>query len=196
GGRFAGPRGVAVESGQPPPAPRSPPVRTCPVTFTAGQGVRRFELRQGQQIAIGRSRQCELYVNSPRLSRRHCAVSFGEQGLVLDDLGSSNGTFVNGRRVSRVALRPGDIIQIGGIAIQVDYDPQSADQLDLRCERCNRLVSMARCEDGQVFELGSSFVCAECAAVLHNQALSQTEKQLAALLETEGFRVEGKSPLS
>ncbi len=171
-------------------------MRTCPITFTAGQGARRFELRQGSQLVIGRSRQCDLYVNSPRLSRRHCAVSLGEQGVVLEDLGSSNGTFVNGRRVSRVALRPGDIVQLGGVAIRADFDLRASQQLDLRCERCNRMVSMARCEDGQVFELGSQFVCAECAAVLHHQALSQTEQQLAAILTQEGFKVEEKSPLS
>jgi len=171
-------------------------MRTCAVSFTAGSGTRRYDLQHGRQVVIGRSKRADLYVNSPRLSRMHCAVRYGEQGLQLEDLGSSNGTFVNGQRVTRALLRPGDIIQLGGIAIRVDFDAGVSADLDLRCERCNRLVSMARCEDGQVFELGKQFVCPECMAVLHHENLSQTEQILVEVLGQEGFQVEGKSPLS
>ncbi|MGE0708319.1 MAG: protein kinase [Planctomycetota bacterium] len=171
-------------------------MRSCGVTFTAGSGVRRFDLRQGGQVVIGRSRECDLHVNSPRLSRKHCIVGFGDRGLTLTDQGSSNGTFVNGHRVEQVLLRPGDIIQLGGIAIRVDFDPRAAAQLDLRCERCGRLVSMARCEDGQVFELGKQFLCPECVVVLRHQNLSQAEQHMVDVLKGQGFEVEGKSPLS
>ena len=88
-------------------------MRSVAVTFTAGSGSRRFELREDQQISIGRSRRADLHVNSPRLSRIHCGVSFRDKGVVLEDLGSSNGTFVNGQRAKTVVLRPGDIIQLG-----------------------------------------------------------------------------------
>ena len=78
-------------------------------------------------------------------------------------MGSSNGTFVNGQRVQGAILRPGDIVQIGGVAIRLDFDAGLTDDLDLRCERCGRMVSRARCEDGQVFELGQNFLGPECA---------------------------------
>ena len=171
-------------------------MRTCGVTFTAGTGARRMELREGGEIVIGRSRQADLHVNSPRLSRRHCVIRFAERGLTLSDNNSSNGTFVNGRRIEQALLRPGDIVQVGGIAIRVDFDPKAAAQLDLRCERCGRLVSMARCEDGQVFELGKQFLCPECVLILRHQNLSQAEQHMAEVLEREGFKIERKTPLS
>jgi serine/threonine-protein kinase len=168
----------------------------CPVTFVSGTGARRFDITVGGQVVLGRSKRADLTVNSPRLSRMHCAVRLTNQGMHLEDLGSSNGTFVNGQRVSKVVLRPRDIIQLGGIAIRVDFDPASLQQQDMRCERCGRMVSMAHCEDGQVFELGSQFVCAECAHTLQHQSLNQTEQMLVAVLREEGYEVEGKTPLS
>jgi serine/threonine protein kinase len=171
-------------------------MRTFEVTFTAGTGVRRFELREGQELAIGRSRECDLHVASPRLSRRHCVLTFTSRGLTLTDQGSSNGTFVNGRRIQQVLMRPGDIIQVGGVAIRTDFDPKAAAQIDLRCERCNGLVSMARCEDGQVFELGKQFLCPQCMTILRHENLSQAEQYMVAALAEHGFEVEGKTPLS
>jgi serine/threonine protein kinase len=126
----------------------------------------------------------------------HFAVLYDERGIQVEDLGSSNGTFVNGTRIQRVAIRPGDIVQVGGIAIRLTFDASVAGQLDLRCERCNRMVSMARCEDGHVFELGTSFLCPECAAVVQHENLNQTERMLVDVLREEGFAVEGKTPLS
>ena len=54
----------------------------------------------------------------PEISRRHARVSRGGDGrLTIEDLASANGTFVNGERISRVALRDGDKIQIGTATI-------------------------------------------------------------------------------
>ena len=66
-------------------------MQRCAVTFTAGTGSRRFEFGpQTARVSIGRSQQADLYVNSPRLSRTHCAVRLDPQGGVLEDLGSAN----------------------------------------------------------------------------------------------------------
>lgn len=171
-------------------------MQTCPVTFVAGSGARQYDLPSGGQVVLGRSKRADLTVNSPRLSRLHCAVQFTDKGLHLEDLESSNGTFVNGQRIQKVALKPRDIIQIGGIAIRIDFDPSVSHALDLSCERCGRLISMARSDDGIVFELGSQFVCSECALVLQHQALNRTEQMLVDVLREDGYEVESKSPLS
>ena len=170
--------------------------RHTSVTFTAGAGARRFELTEGRQLVIGRSGGADLQVNSPRLSRRHAAVKLEPRGLSVEDLGSANGTFVNGQRVQQAMLRPGDIVMVGGVAIRVDFDQTLVPDLDLRCERCSRLVSMARCEEGQVFEMGRQFLCQECATIVRNQDLTQAEQELVAILREEGYQVGGKSPLS
>ena len=170
--------------------------RHTSVTFTAGAGARRFELTEGRQLIIGRSSGADLQVNSPRLSRKHAAVKLDARGLNVEDLGSANGTYVNGQRVQQALLRPGDIVMVGGVAIRVDFDQTLVPDLDLRCERCGRLVSMARCEEGQVFEMGRQFLCQECATIVRHQDLTQAEQELVAILREEGYQVGGKSPLS
>ena len=61
---------------------------------------------------IGRDRDCDVQLRSPRISRRHCRVTQGKDYLVVRDLGSANGVAVNGRRVKQARLRPGDELAI------------------------------------------------------------------------------------
>lgn len=74
-------------------------------------------LREGESVQIGRSRSCDLSLRSPEASRRHAEISCGPGGWHVRDLDSTNGTYVNGERVSERALRPGDRIEIGSDAI-------------------------------------------------------------------------------
>jgi two-component system cell cycle response regulator len=70
-------------------------------------------LERGENV-LGRSREATLAIDEPAISRRHARVVRTEDGRhILEDLGSQNGTFVNGRAVSRVVLRSGDRIQLG-----------------------------------------------------------------------------------
>jgi serine/threonine protein kinase len=166
------------------------------LTFTAGAGVRNYDVREGQQIVVGRSRKADLYVNSPRLSRLHCAVRRSNSRFTLEDLGSANGTFLNGQRVKQAFLRPGDIVQVGGVAIRIDFDPNASPDMSLRCDRCGMTTSMARSAEGSVFHVGKQFLCPDCALIQQTEDLSQSEQQLVEMLREEGFAVEGKTPLS
>jgi len=66
---------------------------------------------------VGRSRTCDLALPGADASRRHAEILGTGKGFRLRDLGSTNGTFVNGERVEEVELRPGDRIQIGDSTI-------------------------------------------------------------------------------
>ncbi|MBO0856323.1 MAG: ATP-binding cassette domain-containing protein, partial [Nocardia sp.] len=66
-------------------------------------------------LTIGRTSDNDIVVNDPLASRRHARLVKGGDGLVLEDLGSANGTFVNGRREQRVTLRERDIVTIGNV---------------------------------------------------------------------------------
>ncbi|WP_206811805.1 FhaA domain-containing protein [Paradesulfitobacterium ferrireducens] len=71
-----------------------------------------FPLTEGS-FYIGRHTQCELILSDPEVSRRHAALTQSEQGWMLDDLGSTNGTWVNNQRITLNAVAPGDRIQLG-----------------------------------------------------------------------------------
>ncbi|MGC1380973.1 MAG: FhaA domain-containing protein [Candidatus Baltobacteraceae bacterium] len=62
---------------------------------------------------IGRSEECEILLLDPSVSRTHAVVEVGSGEPVVRDLGSTNGTFVNGRRVERESLRDGDELSFG-----------------------------------------------------------------------------------
>jgi len=53
-------------------------------------------------------------------SRRHASISSGPAGLVVQDLGSTNGTFVNGQRVATATVRPGDLVKIGATTFRIE----------------------------------------------------------------------------
>jgi pSer/pThr/pTyr-binding forkhead associated (FHA) protein len=63
-------------------------------------------------IVVGRDRRCDVRIASCRVSRRHCCLVLGGGSVLVRDLGSTNGTRINGRRVEAGVLRPGDELAI------------------------------------------------------------------------------------
>jgi pSer/pThr/pTyr-binding forkhead associated (FHA) protein len=70
-------------------------------------------------LVIGRSSACQLVLADDTVSRRHAELRIESGCWLLRDLGSSNGTWVNGRRVVEAEVRPGDLIHLGGAAIRL-----------------------------------------------------------------------------
>lgn len=68
-----------------------------------------------ERLVIGRGEDCELTLANPRISRRHCEIFRCRNTFWIVDLGSTNGTMLNGRRLSDAAvLREGDLLHLGG----------------------------------------------------------------------------------
>ena len=119
-GMWAPPRLAEVAGGPPESAlwsgthgPRDPG-RPAPMVFPPGQG---------RSFTIGRTQDCDLRIADLSVSRRHAQLDRGENGWLLSDLGSHNGTRVNGWLVREpVPVRPGDVLQFGS-AIFVIQDP-------------------------------------------------------------------------
>ncbi len=65
------------------------------------------------QTTIGRSPDCDIFLDDVTVSRRHAIVARGSAAFTIEDLGSLNGTFLNRRRIERADLENGDEVQIG-----------------------------------------------------------------------------------
>lgn len=73
----------------------------------------------GREVTLGRSPECSMQLPAAGASRRHAAIAWRGARVVLRDLGSTNGTFLNGERVEgEVPLESGDRITIGGVEIR------------------------------------------------------------------------------
>ncbi|MGH0035366.1 MAG: FHA domain-containing protein [Myxococcota bacterium] len=71
-------------------------------------------------IVVGRGRSADLVLAEPTISRAHAAVGFDPaDGFFVQDLGSTNGTTVNGARAERQVLKSGDGIQMGKLQVEV-----------------------------------------------------------------------------
>src|SRR3954447_4683929 len=71
-------------------------------------------------LLIGRHPDCDVRLDLPKISRRHCCVALAYERVMIRDLGSRNGLRVNGRLVEEAQLHPGDEVAIGPILYRVE----------------------------------------------------------------------------
>ena len=64
-------------------------------------------------VTIGSSSDCDVHIESKFISQRHAQLVRSQKGCMLSDLNSTNGTFINSRRINKRVLRAGDIVTIG-----------------------------------------------------------------------------------
>lgn len=77
-------------------------------------------LKEGRHT-LGRSKKCEIFIPDSNLSREHCCFVVAADGCVLEDLGSMNGTQVNGKKIDkRQALSPGDAVRVGSVLVHFE----------------------------------------------------------------------------
>jgi hypothetical protein len=100
-----------------PPGPGDPG-RPSPMVFPPGSGT---------SFTIGRTQDCDLRIGDLSVSRRHARLDRGEDGWLLSDLGSHNGTRVNGWLVREpVPVRADDILQFGSAVFVIRDDPRAS----------------------------------------------------------------------
>jgi len=71
-------------------------------------------------LVIGRGRGADFVLAEATISRAHAAVGFAGEGFFVQDLGSTNGTYVNGGRETKIALKDGDELQMGKLRLRVN----------------------------------------------------------------------------
>ena len=102
------------------PRPLVPPVSSSRKAFLVGGGKR--VVVSGSHFVIGRSREADMVVDDPNVSRRHAELRPEQDGWIVRDLGSTNGIQVNGRHVAETALAPGDEITLGLTKLTFELD--------------------------------------------------------------------------
>jgi ABC transport system ATP-binding/permease protein len=81
-----------------------------------------FRLLPGSVKTVGRTARADFIVDAALISRIHCRLTAtASDQLIVEDLGSTNGTLVNGTKVDRVVLKPGDRLTVG----RVEFDVQA-----------------------------------------------------------------------
>ena len=83
------------------------------------EGDQSFELRLGTQLILGRALNSDIPVLDPTISRRHAEIVCDGEGIEVRDLGSSNGTFLNGDKVAITRVSAGDLVTFGKVAFRV-----------------------------------------------------------------------------
>ena len=84
---------------------------------------------RGRVVRIGRAIDNDIRLSGPLTSRHHCRIEVDASGAWVIDLGSANGTQVNGKKVERQAVRLGDVVGVGGARIHIEElmrSPKSA----------------------------------------------------------------------
>jgi pSer/pThr/pTyr-binding forkhead associated (FHA) protein len=79
-----------------------------------------FRLSAGSVKTVGRTARADFILDAALVSRLHCRLTADKSDqLIVEDLGSTNGTLVNGRRVDRQVLKAGDTVTIGRVEFEV-----------------------------------------------------------------------------
>jgi pSer/pThr/pTyr-binding forkhead associated (FHA) protein len=81
-----------------------------------------FRILPGSIKTVGRSPGAEYMLDAPLVSRLHCRLSAGATALEVLDLDSTNGTFVNGQRVTQASLNAGDKLGVGRVELVVSRE--------------------------------------------------------------------------
>jgi len=97
------------------------------VALYAGPGI----LVDKPILLIGRDLECDIQIDSRKVSRRHCILAQIADYLVVRDLGSTNGVRINGVRVKEGRLQAGDELTIGSLRYQVSIDVKQRSEKDL-----------------------------------------------------------------
>ncbi len=129
--RLGAPAGAAGDSGSPSTIAEYRPElpAECRAELARIDGSHNTAHTLARRTRIGRAPGCELQVESTSVSRHHALVLVGQRDVIIEDLNSTNGVLVNGRRISRQLLNDGDLLTIGEaqFRLKLSLAPPEAD---------------------------------------------------------------------
>jgi len=99
------------------------------------KGTRKIFPLVAAQTTLGRQDDCDLKIPLSEISRRHCQLVVEENSVRIKDLGSANGTFVDGKKITEQELKGGNVVSLAGainFMVQIDGKPAEIDEKKLR----------------------------------------------------------------
>lgn len=147
-----------MEPSVPKMTPPSLPAKQYALRFISGkyQGGE-FPLPNSKEIVVGRSSELDMVLVEDMVSRRHAKITVTGDQIFIQDLGSTNGTFVNGEKIKRARLQEGDRILIGTSIIKlVAADSNTGDDAmahNLEDVAAGRRTSQVRTMSGSIAEI-------------------------------------------
>lgn len=109
------------------------------IIVTAPTGEERSYTLSGDRVAIGRDAGNDIVVQEARVSRYQATLTWDGSVWALTDLGSANGTLVNGSRVERAVLKPGDLVRVGETVLRYETTPSPAAPAPVRIDTAAEL---------------------------------------------------------
>lgn len=85
-------------------------------------------------ITIGRGQEADICIVDAKASRIHAAIRYWDDIFVVRDVGSSNGTYLNGNRIEVAKLNPGDVLRVGDVEFQVSAEEGSQADVTIRVQ--------------------------------------------------------------
>jgi|SRR6185312_5752248 len=162
------------------------------IRFSAAPA-RELILAEGRETIVGRDPDCGVVVEDDRVSRRHAAFSYGSMGWTVTDLGSKNGTLVNGVRVESGRLAERSWVSFGGLLAHFETIQGAVE--DVRDERLRRLTTALEIRGDLGPETGLAELLAR--AVASMRTLTNAERGFLLLVRDDGdFEVAARSGLS
>jgi len=145
------------------PSPKAPPPppakgRSYVLRFISGkyQGGE-FPVAAEKQIVVGRSSDLDMVLVEDMVSRKHARIAMQGDQIWIEDLGSTNGTFVNGEKIKRARLKEGDRVLIGTSILKLIAGDAPRENMDAKRELENvasqRRTSQARTMSGSIEEV-------------------------------------------
>ena len=89
-----------------------------------------FRLRPGAIKTIGRAPRADLILDAALVSRLHCRLEAGDAAMIVVDLESTNGTFVNDKRIERGTVENGDRLRVGRVELHVERQSSTKGDAD------------------------------------------------------------------
>lgn len=112
------------------------------IGMTSSVKGQKFDLDR-EEVFVGRNAQNTISVDDSAVSGRHCSITRDGHRYTLVDLGSTNGTRLNGATVTKSVLRPKDIIQLGAVELMFDGQDVETDDITAASSTTTRVEALS-----------------------------------------------------